>query len=284
MGQLRRCWLTLAACVALVGPFVGPKEVYAAGPNALGEASAGGDAIDAQATISSGDYSGSQHAGCVWTEILPGTAGFEYATAKLEAGISYQLYTRDCAGTVVAIWIPKVTPADLLADLKNRLAHQDLPHPDPIFHELDHKFGWAYVHVPVDFRANPTTWHDYTATAAVDGPTIVWATARATPTRLALHPDDNNPDLASCDAGGALAGYEPKFPGTCSYTYLHASSTASDGYYFHPTFTIEWTVDWRSSLDATWRPLTTLQTSTTTQLAVAEIQAILCTTPERCGQ
>ena len=62
-----------------------------------------------------------------------------------------------------------------------------------------------------------------------------------------------------------------------------AFPTASDGYYY-PTFTIEWAVDWQLSLDLTWRPLTTLQTSTTTQLAVAEVQAILCTTPERCGQ
>ena len=280
MGRLHR---GIALAITTVGLFVGPTQAHAILPSEDAKAAAAGEAIDARATISSDGFSGSQNAGCVWTEILPGTAGFEYATAKLEAGISYQLYTRDCGGTAVAIWIPKVSPADLLADLKNRLAHQDLPHPDPIFHELDHKFGWAYVHVPVDFRANPTTWHQYTATAVVDGPTTVWATARATPTRLTLHPDNNNPDLATCDTGGALAGYEPKFPGTCSYTYIHASSTATDGYYYHPTFTIDWTVDWQSSLDATWRPLTTLQTSTTTQLAVAEIQAILCTTPERCG-
>ena len=81
-------------------------------------------------------------------------------------------------------------------------------------------------------------------------------------------------------AGGALAGYEAKYPGTCSYTYIHASSTADDGYYFHPTVTIGWTIDWQSSLDAAWRALAPQRTSTPTALAVAEIQAIItCTGP-----
>jgi hypothetical protein len=184
----------------------------------------------------------------------------------------------------VHIWIPIVAdPATLLAQLLDKLVATDLPHPRPVFHELDREFGWAYVHVPLDVRADAADWHPVVVTASIDGPTPVWATVRAVPTALVFDPGDGTGET-SCDAAGALAAYEPKFPGACSHTYVHASSTAADGYFFHPTIGIGWTVDWQSSLDATWRPLAAQRTTTLTQLAVAEIQAVVTCTGPRPAQ
>jgi hypothetical protein len=271
----------LTTTVLLCGLVLGCQGLSSAAADLLATAESGDEAIRARATVTSGPYPGSPHRNCTWTAVAPGTPGFEYATAKVEDGISYQLYERVCDAVPAHIWIPIVTdPANLLAQLLDQLRKTDLPHPRPVFHELDHEFGWAYVHVPLDFRADPADWHTVTITASIDGPTPLWATVRATPTTLAFDPG-NGTSETGCGAAGALAPYEPKFAGACSYTYVHASSTADDGYYFHPTVTIEWTIEWQSSLDATWRPLTPQRTSTTTPLAVAEIQALItCTGPK----
>ena len=85
-----------------------------------------------------------------------------------------------------------------------------------------------------------------------------------------------------------IVAYEPNYPGTCSYRYIHASSTSHyDGYHFlTTTTTLAWTVTWIETdttgstiLDTGTRP--DLTTTTQTPLAIAEIQAVLCA-PGHC--
>jgi hypothetical protein len=232
---------------------------------------------------SGGDGGGGGGDGCSWGEIV-GTIGTDGVGGgpwpREKDGVTYRLWIRRCGTVVDAFEVPDLNPADLLPQLLERLRTRSLPSPDPVFQQLDPVNDWAFVRVPIDFRAGGDSWRTVSVTAAI-GP--IWATVTARPTSLSF--DSGDPAArtagASCGGDAPVAAYIASQPGLCSYTYTNASSTSPfDSYHFLTTMTIGWDISWTSSSGA-GGPLAGFSTSSTAPLAVAEVKGIVTCTGSR---
>lgn len=193
-------------------------------------------------------------------------------------GVTYHLWRRTCPDGETYVQFPETTPEDILPRLLDRLRHEVLPKPAPVFEMLDPTHGWAYVRTPLDFRVGDGAWAPVAVTASV-GP--IWATVTAVPSRLTFDPGDPaGPGPVVCTGDGPVAPYVPETPGACAYTYLNASSTSHvDGYHFQTRLTIDWSISWTSSTGA-GGPLEPYSTFSDALLAVAEVKGLVtCTGP-----
>ena len=268
------CWLVLSADPVAAGPGDG---------SGTGSGGSAEDVIAATVTYTTGGGSGGGGDGCKWTLVDGGISVPDVGTAVWprtdDAGVIHHLWERRCGDFSLTWWdFPEATPADLLPSLLEQLRQTVLPKPEPVFELLDPEFGWAYVRTPLDFRAGGGSWRTVSVTASI-GP--IWATAMARPTSLRFEPGDPaGPGVASCTGDGPVAPYFPEEPGVCSYTYLNASSTSPyDGYHFLTSLSIDWSITWTSSTGA-GGPLPSYSTSSTAELAVAEVKGlVVCTGP-----
>jgi hypothetical protein len=226
--------------------------------------------------------------GCVWllADLSPTISELGSTTwpwTDPATGLVYHLWTKACPGVpTVYVQLPASQPRDLLPRLLEQLKSQALPKPTPVFELLDAEFGWAYVKTPLDFRAGGDSWRSVSVTASA-GP--VWATVTAAPTRLTFDPGDPaGTGPMSCAGDGPTAAYVPAVPGVCSYTYVNASSTSPfDGYHFVTSLTIDWSIGWTSSTGESG-PLAAYGTSSSAQLAVAEVKGLVVCTGARPEQ
>jgi hypothetical protein len=249
--------------------------------------SAAGGVVTAGVSYSTSGRSGAGD-GCSWeladfritiNSVGPATWPWTNPTT----GVVYHLWKKDCPGQLsVYVEIPAAQPRDMLPQLLEQLKSKTLPKPTPVFQLLDAEFGWAYVKTPLDFRAGGDSWRTVSVTASV-GP--VWATVSAVPTRLTFDPGDSaGPGPMSCDGDGPTAAYVAAMPGACSYTYVNASSTSPfDAYHFVTSLTIDWSISWTSST-GDGGPLSGYQTSSSAQLAVAEVKGLVVCTGSRPEQ
>lgn len=275
--------LVLACGLALLWP----TPVVQAGPGD-GSGQGGGGSQDgtiiAQVTYSSTGEIGGGGDGCAWEKLnsigIPDLGSGEWPVER--NGVIYNLWRRTCDGLSTLFEVPETRPSDLLPQLINDLKSRRLPDPAPAFPMLDLEFGWAYVKTPVDFRVEGSSWQPVSVTAAI-GP--VWATVSAEPRSLTFDPGDGS-GRVSCAGDGPVAGYDAAVPGVCSYTYVNASSTSRyDGYHFLTEFSMEWSISWTSSTGQ-GGPLASYSTTSTAELAVAEVKGIVtCTggSPEQGG-
>ena len=202
-------------------------------------------------------------------------------------GRTWHLYRRDCGTGIEWTAVVDQPPGELvdqaIADLQTKI----LPVPTPTFIPYDDHFHWAIVKVPLDIRVTADTWRPYQVSASNGLWTI---TVTATPKTLTFDPGEHHNDAQppiTCSGTDPVAGYEPNYPGACSYTYIHASSSSRyDGYHFLTNTALDWTVTWIQTdtpgtvtIDRGTRP--DLTPPTTTPLAIAEIQALVCT-PGHC--
>jgi hypothetical protein len=277
--------LTGATVAALV--ILSPAPALA-GPGSGGGGGSGGSVdgvLTAHVTYQTGGGSGGD--GCSWERIdgelgVPsmGSAKFPFVD---ENGVTQILWRRICPGGAVDWFlIPQTTPADILPQLLEELKERALPIPAPTFEMLDPVNNWAYVTVPVDFRAGANSWRTVAVTASI-GP--VWATVTAQPVLMTFDPGDpNGPGGVSCNGSGPVAAYVAETPGACSYTYTNASSTSPyDGYHFLTTTTIDWSISWTSSSGA-GGTLAPYSTSASAPLAVAEVKGLVTCTGSRAEQ
>lgn len=259
-----------------------------AAPGSGGGQGTGGSQSDgtivAVVTYSTGGGGGGGD-GCDWTMIdgdvgVPNIGVAEWP--RTQDGVTYHLWERRCPTLTTYVELPETEPVDLLPGLLERLQTRELPSPEPVFTQLDPTHGWAYVTVPLDFRAGGNSWRTVSVTASF-GP--IWATVTAQPDRLAFDPGDPaNGESTSCDGDAPVALYVASTPGACSYTYTNASSTSPyDGYHFMTSMTIDWSVSWTSSTGA-GGPLEGYSTSSSAPLAVAEVQGIVTCTGARAEQ
>jgi hypothetical protein len=279
-GGLAWTSVTLALCApASAGPGGGG-----------GQGSGGSDdgVLTAAVTYTSGGHSGGGD-GCSWSLAdqvigIPNGLGYaEWPWTDSQTGITYHLWMKECPGAgPVYAQLAETEPRDLLPLLLERLKSTELPAPAPVFQLLDAEFGWAYVKTPLDFRAGEGSWRTVSVTASI-GP--FWATVTAVPTSLTFDPGDPaGPGPVSCGGDGPTAAYVAEFPGDCSYTYVNASSTSLfDGYHFVTSLAIEWSISWTSSTGA-GGPLAGFATSSTAQLAVAEVKGLVVCTGARPEQ
>lgn len=200
------------------------------------------------------------------------------ATTRESNGVTETLYVETCAGEQSGsfVWVPNITAADLLPALSDRV-RAELQPPQVQFEGLDPEFGWAYVTVPLDFRVTNLAPVSVTASVAA-GPLFVWATVTATPSTVTFLPGEPRGGPMSCSSSGAAMAYYPDTPGECSYTYRDTSAISANGRTFTTTLSVDWVVTYDSSSGSGTLPTLTLSSST--ELAVAEIQALVtCTGP-----
>lgn len=282
--------ITVVFCVALSAT----QEVGAAPGGGLGggTGSAANGVLSAQVSYSSDDGGESGEGGgggvarCSWS-MVDGVVDVQSVGAALwprtQNGVTYHLWQEVCDGVsrLYELAEQQQQPENLLPQLLSQLRSRSLPLPEPSFSMLDPQFGWAYVRVPLDFRAGEA-WRTVSVTASV-GP--VWATVSATPVSLAFDPGDPaGPSTVFCSGDGPTAPYVAESPGECSYTYRNASSTSPvDGRHFATTMTIEWQVSWTSSTGAGGQ-LPNESTSSSALLAVAEVKGLVTCTGSRPEQ
>lgn len=195
--------------------------------------------------------------------------GGEWSWTTTIGGVEYRYVKRACDGAVDLIWVPQITPEALIPGLYEKVKKL-LPDPKAAFAPIDSTGRWLYVQVPTDFRVTDTSqWAPISARAEAGA---VWASVTATPTQLIFSPGDpSNPAGASCGGSEPTAPYNPANPGSCSYTYLNASSIASGNVFQYEIRTV-WTVTTDSS-SGPIKPPSTLETASSGAIAVAEARA-----------
>lgn len=277
----RRLISAAIACCAVLAVTSSPVRAF---PGTGGGGGSGGTVEEVLVAYvayhESGDGGGGGD-GCSW-EPTDGTLAIEDAGSvtwpRVEDGVTYRLWRRLCPDGWAYYEFPDIDADDLLPQLLERLKTRSLPSPSPAFELLDPVHNWAYVRVPVDFRAGGS-WRVVSVTASI-GP--FWATVTAQPLALRFDPGDPaSSGGATCGGDGPVAPYVAEVPGACSYTYVNASSTSPyDGYHFLTTMTIDWTISWTSSSGA-GGPLEPFSTSATALLAVAEVKGLVTCTGSR---
>jgi hypothetical protein len=267
---------------------LGVPAVVTAAPGGGGSTGDQTDGVISAGITYSSDGGGSSGGdGCAW-RIIDNEIGIpnedDEPWPRTQGGVTYHIWERRCPGDRYPSYfeVPEAQPADLLPALLERLKSRELPDPEPVFAQLDPTHGWAYVTVPVDFRAGGDSWRTVSVTANY-GP--VWATVTAQPSALRFDPGDPAGEpVAPCAGDGPIAGYDAATPGLCSYTYVNASSTSPfDGYHFMTSMTIDWVVSWTSSSGA-GGPLDGYSTSGSAPLAVAEVQGVVTCTGSRSAE
>lgn len=286
----RLMYLAAGLCIALLMLPDGRGVAAPGGGGGVGNGGSGDGVITATVEVrTDGDREPGSGGGdgCTWTLVDGEVTVDKVGTAtypRTDGGVVYHLWEQRCPGGSFRNLrvVPETEPRDLLPTLLRRLQDRELPKPAPVFEALDPANGWAYVQVPLDFRVSNDSWRPVSVTASI-GP--VWATVTATPARLTFDPGDPaGPGAVSCDGDEPLAPYVPATPGLCSYTYLNSSSTSLvDGYHFATVTTIDWDITWTSST-GDGGPLNGFSTSTTTLLAVAEVQGLVTCTGSRSQQ
>jgi hypothetical protein len=283
----RRLTLLLSALTA-VGLVTLPAPRAEGAPGTGGAGGSGsnedGTLVAGVTVVTEGGDSGGS--GCHWERIegeigVPGL-GVGKVPYVDEDGVTTNLWKRTCDARVEWFLIPETDPEDLLPRLLEEVKSTRLPAPVPTFLALDPVNNWAYVTVPLDFRAGGDSWGPVSVTASL-GP--VWATITAEPVGLTFDPGDpNGPGPVVCSGDAPVAGYDPAVPGQCSYTYVNASSTSPfDGYHFQTTTSIEWAISWTSSIGA-GGALDPYSTSASALLAVAEVKGLVTCTGSRAEQ
>lgn len=280
-GMIKVAALASAVLVLL------PAAPVAAGPGGGGGQGSGSGRSDSGAITATVTYTNSgPSGGCGWEMVTGGLQGSSGEVANfpyVKDGVTFNLWKKTCAG-LEAQWyvIPETEPDDLLPQLLQQVKSRRLPDPEPTFLALDPANNWAYVTVPLDFRAGAGAWRTVSVTASI-GP--VWATVTASPTQLIFDPGDpNGPGPVECAGNAPVAGYDPAVPGECSYTYRNASSTSTyDGYHFVTSTWIDWAISWTSSTGA-GGALDPFSTSSTALLAVAEVKGLVTCTGSRAEQ
>ena len=224
---------------------------------------------------------GSSSSGCTYQLAATTIAGVSDVAIPI-GGVDHKLYAQHCDGAFVQImWIPLLTPADVLAIARDQLERK-LPKPEPVMVWPDPDFDWAYAQVPIDYRvdaADCSTFED-TATASTPMATVS-VTVRAQPASLQfISGDPAGTAGAACGGSDPVAAYLPAAPGVCSYTYTNASSTATNGRSFTAAMEISWDIDYWSTTDPGFAgTLPTVTRQTVFPVEVAEVKTLGIASP-----
>lgn len=282
--------MKILAAIGLLATAIATSATAANAAGGESGGSASGRTIDASARIFGGRYAGGGGGGdgncAVWLRLadggLPGwiEEGYPPPHERVVDGITEEAYYHWCGelshATAGLVWVPQITADDVLPELYEILS-AELDDPVTRFEALDPEFGWAYVRVPLDVRVDGVETVSVTASLSA-GPLSVWATVTATPTMVRYGPGEPRGAELGCAYVDATAPYYPTVPGACSYLYKDTSAVSPNGRTFTTSTAVAFAVTYDSSSGS--GTYDALETSSTTELAVAEIQALVtCTGP-----
>jgi hypothetical protein len=276
---LRASFITGAASLVLVGPAL--ADQHGGSGYAWAETGEGSATVGAEEAISTSDGPGGAGGGsgtspCTWTLADHDTLG-ETTVLVFERmpNAEYVWYLKECTnpdGTVSSQFVPvEVADPDPPPDpeeLRDRAVDElQLPSPSlamsPPGEQVVQVESWLWV--------DEATWRPHSSSASAGG---VTATVTAAPSRVLWDMGDGT--VVICEGPGMA--YDPAADGReqstdCSHTYRN-SSAGLPGDAYTVTVTIEWDVEWTVSGAPGGGPLPGLTTSTSTALAVAEMQAL----------
>lgn len=194
-------------------------------------------------------------------------------TSRWFDGRRYWLYDEICDGIVDTLWIPEMTPNTLGLDATAHVSRL-LPAPRPA---LAPPSSRLVVQIPAWFWTDPHMWQPVEATAWVPTPAgILWATARARPTRLRLDVSDAH-GLRRHDCAGPGPIWQPadgdRRGSSCQMVF---TTTRGRSGHRGPdvTMSVSWSVDWWSSTGQSGH-VGQLTTSTAVPVRVQEILALV---------
>jgi hypothetical protein len=170
--------------------------------------------------------------------------------------------------------VPQVTPEQLIPSLWARVQRQ-LPTPIPRIAPADLAAdGFAFVQTPAFFWVDqaPGQWSDVSATAAVAGLSL---TVTAAPEQLVVSTGDGKTLQCAGEPTPFPAGADPATFVGCRHVYRHSSAMAANGRTYPVTVAIVWHATWQASNGQSGDLGTLTTTSTTRDLPVAEIQAVV---------
>lgn len=210
--------------------------------------------------------------GCIW---VPAGEASTFDTAMVDErvvnGVTQHLFLRSCPTSIVGIWVSQVS-ASTLSRAGSSLVKERLPKPRlgsaPTVTEGVVKVGmWLW--------ADATQYKPISVSAWVPTATgIVWAQTTARPLGLVFEPGEPGGAPVRCSGPGAV--WKPRFGdeavSACMYTYLHSSEIA--GGRFGASWSIVWSISWRSNV-AAGQNLGEYLTTTNLDVAVREIQAVI---------
>jgi hypothetical protein len=208
-----------------------------------------------------------------WYRISPSSIQLRYLVTCVNPSERYDTWVTvtPTSGGGLA---PQVTPEQLIPDAWARVQRQ-LPTPVPRIAPADlAPDGFAFVQMPAFFWVDqaPGQWEDVSATAAVAGLSL---TVTAVPEQLVVTTGDG--ETLQCE------GAPPAFPtdadpdtfAGCRHVYRHSSAMAPNGETYPVTVAIVWHATWQASNGQSGDLGTLTTTSTTRDLPVAEIQAVV---------
>jgi len=192
-------------------------------------------------------------------------------------GVTQERWISHCGETAFGtfFWVSTPTPGPMVDALFD-IVKKELDDPQVLWPNMNKKFGWLYVKVPMDFRVGNVA--PITATATVSN-ALGSSTASVTATPSSITFSSGEGGARSCTVAQAREKYVPRLPGACAYTYKNSSATASDGYSFDTTMTVTWDIT-STPVDPTLPA--TLETSTDALLPVSEVQAIVTCIGKSC--
>jgi hypothetical protein len=165
-------------------------------------------------------------------------------------------------------WIELVSTDTLVPQIVEHL-EEVLTEPALYWPGIDREHGWLYVQLPMDFRVaaqQPVTLHASVSNLA--GSASAWVTA--TPVSVLFEPGEPNGQPIACTYPAATAGYHENRPNACAVTWHHSSSLSNTTYFPYRITTV-----WNITSNATTLTTGNSPRSTTGNIQIAEIQAIL---------
>lgn len=188
-------------------------------------------------------------------------------------GVRYEMWVANCGDAAIYYWQSVLTPDQLLADITD-LARKALPPLRPNWIPASATARWTWVRWPNYVWLGTEQLQPLTVTATTPGLSI---TATAEPTNLRVAPGDGT--TIDCAATARppteaeireIAG--DAATGVCSFRYA-TTSAKQPGEAFSTTIELAWRINWAAT-DGTSGQLAGLQTSVTTPIRVAQMQAI----------
>lgn len=167
-------------------------------------------------------------------------------------------------------WVGRPTPGAVVETIFGQLQLIIDP-PIVSWPTIDPEFGWLYVNTNMEFRVAALTPKAVTGTLTNIVGTAT-ATLSATPVAVTFSSGEPGGGSTTCSVDDASAPFYVDIIGACAYKYRAASSVAANGRTFDTRMVVHWDVTGDLEPDTP----RTLETYTDAPVAVAEVQALVC--------